>query len=80
MDEETAEGVQRFQSLSRAQALSGLEFLTWQERMPASTIAIVLAVVVTLLVIAFWCARSNGRLRTRIMQLEKRVKRTPIAE
>ena len=80
MDEETAEGVQRFQELSRAQALSGLEFLTWHERVPPCAIALVLAVVVTLLVIAFWCARANGRLRTRIMQLEKRLKRTPIAE
>lgn len=80
MDEETAEGVQRFQSLSRAQALSGLEFLTWRERIPTCTIALVLAAVITLLLVAIWCVRSNRRLRARIVQLEKRLKRTPIAE
>jgi len=80
MDAERFGSVRRFQEISRAQAPGGLEFLAWQERVPASAIAFSVALVIALLVVAFYFARSNRQLQIRIQQLERRLKRSPIAE
>jgi hypothetical protein len=77
---EAAESVRRFRDLSRAQALSGLEFLTWQERVPDCALAIAAALLILLIVIAIYLAILNRRLRIRVLQLEKRLKRSPIAD
>ena len=77
---EAAESVWRFRDLSRAQALSGLEFLTWQERVPDCALALAAALLILLIVIAIYLAILNRRLRVRVLQLEKRLKRSPIAD
>jgi uncharacterized integral membrane protein len=77
---EAAESVRRFQEISRVQALGGLEFLAWQERVPAGAIAFAAALVIALLVVVFYFARANRQLQNRILQLERRLKRSPIAE
>jgi len=81
MDED-AESARRFQELSRVQALSGLKFLSWRERVPvelARAIALTIALVISLtFALAFYMALANRRQRA-LVQLETQLKSNHMA-